>query len=79
MAPRTDPKELDIANNNSNGDENESEPENGNLVETFQEDDAETEELARLRCESVTLEEKRQIGKELFFYYLYWVLKKCCT
>jgi hypothetical protein len=29
-------------------------------TDTFQEDDAETAELARLRCESVQIEEKKQ-------------------
>lgn len=56
MAPRTDHKDLDVENNNTN----DIEAENG---DNFQEDDAEAAELARLRCESVTTEEKRQQGE----------------
>lgn len=60
MAPRSDNKE-EVEDPNAAA-KNGSEEEAAELPEAFQEDDAEAAELARLRCESVRTEEKRQQG-----------------
>ena len=58
MAPRSDQKEdVDEAKTDPETDFSESA-----AAESFQEDDAEAAELARLRCESVRTEEKKQPG-----------------
>ena len=56
MAPRSDQKEEVAEAKAEAAESHESE------AEIFQEDDAEAAELARLRCESVRTEEKKQPG-----------------
>ena len=60
MAPRSDQKE-EMEGTASGG---QSQVDLASETETFQEDDAEAAELARLRCESVRTEEKKQPGKQ---------------
>ena len=58
MAPRSDDQKEEVV------DETKSETE----ADNFQEDDAEAAELARLRCESVRTEEKKQPGGMLLLW-----------
>ena len=70
MTPRSDLK--DAAENSQPG----SEPEPA-AAENFQEDDAEAAELARLRCESVRIEEKKQPCKSLSYQVLHFKALGC--
>jgi hypothetical protein len=62
MAPRSDQKEeMEEA---AAGGQSQADLASESGSESFQEDDAEAAELARLRCESVRTEEKKQPGKQ---------------
>ena len=62
MAPRSDQKE-DVDESEGRKPDPETDFSESASAESFQEDDAEAAELARLRCESVRTEEKKQPGK----------------
>ena len=62
MAPRSDQKE-DVDEPEAQKQDPETDF-SESVAESFQEDDAEAAELARLRCESVRTEEKKQPGKK---------------
>ena len=63
MAPRSDQKEEMEGTASGGQSQADLAPESGSET-GFQEDDAEAAELARLRCESVRTEEKKQPGKQ---------------